>query len=581
MNQRGLHLLVFSLLCSSALGQTGPPFGGYSPVPPKAIVWPPGVAPGDFQDAYFGSFTGGGSPDAVVLKGTKVHVVFDVQFQATLIPATPSGEDVVAIAALRPESGDDNWPVAMLTDDGDLFEYVYPGPATLIATGAPWDAVVGLRPADLDGLGPDDLIGATASGLYTLENDGTGWVAGSTVSFPGALLDLVPLNWDLDSELECAVLSTAGLYVYDLGGTLLDYFVGSGPAGMIARIPAMDGYPRERIAWVFPAGGNHYLFECSSGGARVTSGTFAAAPSAISAGTFRDETGFRRVDLMTTAQNDSFARYYLHTASGLPYTPGTAGGSMLVGAGTPFGDARIPFRDASGDGVPDALVCRPANGAAYYLGGAELTFAGSAYPKAELTPFVDPAVRQDGSTVWFETHLVLPAFEANYTHVQIRMWRSYDGEVLEEAEYRNLAFETDDPQYAPDEDHEESADMRIAIDMPSPWLDVCELADEGNELGLYFTMRMVTLGATGRPATFSASVDAGVTFTQAIADEMAPNNEPELPVVNPDCPPPGPPTTAPALIKNPVWALTEPTATPTFIDPPVENPTIIAATSSS
>jgi hypothetical protein len=228
--------------------------------------------PGTFWRSQAGDFDRNDAKDVFVLSGGQLIFMYSpASWDALRLEGGLSStiNDIAAIPA--PDA-----PTAVQAPYGDLLVYVdavglacvYPvftngvvtgfAATAMSATGSVWANAVRLRTGDVDANGDVDCIGIKSESgpppNQTILVRRTQAGVGHTTSFSvgATAYDLKVLQWDSDAQLEIAVLTTAGVKVYDYNGTLLNTHANNASTTTDTDAIAVfrtQGYAYDRLAW--------------------------------------------------------------------------------------------------------------------------------------------------------------------------------------------------------------------------------------------------------------------------------------------------------------------------------------------
>jgi len=512
----GPGIVLFA--AQSSLAQIAPP-GGYG------TASPPHTFTGPFEDTdriVFGPTVGDLIPGAAVLAGGKVFGLFDPAFHKTVFdvevgqtvtdmdlvpPAVSDGSAGFALAL-----GGEVWLYEVDTDPNGSAPFV----ETLLHTfGSDVDM---LRAGDVDGDGDQDLMCVLGAQLKFLIDTGSGWSTSSNLDFTasGTPREVAAMRWDVAApttpfvavqlaqsvEIWRLALSQPPSFVLD------ETFLAAASGGYMALMPATTTDPVERLAWSSPLPNvqpeQQVLMVLSKGGQRELCGQFKegnpsvnTTPNALVSGVLTLNNS-SRADLLTTALLDDMVRVY-------PYvTPDyyELAAPWVIGAtGSPSPSSFPGFGDATGDGIPDAMV---ANGDLYFFTGQESRLAHGTIldPINGEDAWSDPTLSENGSSdSWFDITVDLPS-TGSFTYVQILLWESADGLYLERQTKKNYVYEIE--QLVPD-----PVTGYFPLRLSLEGVQACNTTPPLFAGAYYVSLRLIQLSGTDQIVAASEAIHGG------------------------------------------------------------------------
>lgn len=202
-----------------------------------------------------GDLTGDGLADVAALAGTSVVMLYGPAAHNCMVALGATATDLDVARGAGP--GHD--AVAIVRSTGlalvsiDASGTISTTPGNLATS--EWLGALKVRCADLDASGTADFVGLGANGTRILVHTSGTTPVDAAFDASETVLDLAPLRWEAN-VWRIAALTTAGVRVYDLTGTLLEtpYSTTSGEA-----ISVLDGAARDRIALLHRTSGLQYV----------------------------------------------------------------------------------------------------------------------------------------------------------------------------------------------------------------------------------------------------------------------------------------------------------------------------------
>lgn len=244
----------------------------------RSIPWPSATsAPGFAGEGCTLEFTGDAMLDAFVLDGQRITLLQGLAAYDAIVDTLVDASALAALPSLDPSQGG-----SLLFADGSglgCMSYDPVGsssfPTTTVRSNAPWPSVGRLRTADLDGSHRLDLIGLDAAGasvqlLYSDSDTAPtfGQDAGFATGRPG--LDVAAVDWDGDGTNDVAVLTTAGVFVFDQAGNSLGtLFKPFGATVMPSLIGLHSAAGAGFLAWMCSSATQTLLYIDSAAGGTI------------------------------------------------------------------------------------------------------------------------------------------------------------------------------------------------------------------------------------------------------------------------------------------------------------------------
>ncbi len=368
-----------------------------------------------------GEFTQDARPDAAILVGGVVHLVWAPGGYEALPAIATGASGLAAVRGIGSLGGDG---LVSLGAAG-LRKHVFQPSAgtfaeTTVGSGA-WIGASRLGSADLDTAGADDVFALTTGGTGVVMLTGLAGASPQETSFtlPAPANDLRAVDWVGTPAREIAVLTGTTVTIHRLGGLTVAGFGLAGPvsAWTVLRRTATGS---ERLAFVVRSGGQDVLQVAAHGTALASYPLGAQGVVTLAA---RDIDLDGDDDLIATRSSSGHALLLYRQADG-SFFLGTGGsGEIDLGAGPAAGDpgtAGIAFADFDGDGDHDLLAPVPALDALSLVEN-RLLDAALARPGLSARAFVE---NLDSGAVHVELELQAPAVTlAGATHVELTAWR--------------------------------------------------------------------------------------------------------------------------------------------------------------
>jgi hypothetical protein len=218
-----------------------------------ADAWAPTFGDaGRFGRSEAGELSGDGVPDALLFDGDRPVLLIDPDQYYAPIELPLSATDGSILRAL---DGCSRGSIALVGPSGLQLASFDPADAHFdisLVQATTWAGAKLVRCADLDGAGGEDVIalGADRRSLLRLMRVGpASFTPAPTLHALADVLDIVPLQWDLDPAAEMAVLTSAGLQVYDDTGAVLAAWSSALPGGTITRVHEARR-DLDRLVWI-------------------------------------------------------------------------------------------------------------------------------------------------------------------------------------------------------------------------------------------------------------------------------------------------------------------------------------------
>lgn len=346
--------------------------------PGETIAWPAASQLGPMRHPVAGRFIDPGQTDiAFLANGVPTLIACPAGQGVTATIATVSGETINDLCLVPASSSGGCDDLATVGSGGLRLRSFSRGLSnftwTSLSGNANWLGAKQVRAGNLDGSGTLDYAGVGSTGTFLVFRF-NGAAQAPRFSVPNSILDVQLCEWDGDAASELAVLTTAGVSIYESSGTLLASYSNPGNGGGAIAAVRVAGSATQVLEWLSLNNGAHpSLYELVPG---------APSPALLVADMGAD---YRRMvaadlppayslmpdggsDLLLAAldncapllmvQNTSGARF-THVNSGLvdPVPASCFHFTQLSLLHDTLAAPQDPlFADFSGDGMPDVLI---------------------------------------------------------------------------------------------------------------------------------------------------------------------------------------------------------------------------------